>query len=147
MTIFTHILVTAAGVQALGLHGEQAALAFAFGVAIDVDHVIKAPFYLKFARGSKQKQMGYYWRSSLQEPVGFFWIIPLSLYLGTYVPALFYAMHLALDYSVRFEKMPFYPYSNWVSRGWLLNVSDKIKEIIVFTAAVCTNSLLYWAAR
>jgi hypothetical protein len=146
MTIFTHILVTTAGVQALGLHGEQAALAFAFGVAIDIDHVVKAPFYLKFA-GLKEKKMGYYWRSSLQEPVGFLWIIPLSLYLGTFVPVLFYAMHLAMDYSVSFEKMPFYPYSNWVTRGWLLTVSDKLKEIIVFTAAVCTNSLLYWVAR
>ena len=143
MTIFTHILATTAGVQALGLTGEQAVLAYAFGVAIDIDHVVKAPFYLKFA-GLKEKKMGYYWRSSLQEPVGFLWIIPLSIYLGTFVPVLFYAIHLAMDYSVSFEKMPFYPYSTWVTRGWLLNIPDKVKEIVVFVVAlaVLSTSLL-----
>ena len=146
MTIFTHILVTTVGVQALGLTGQEAVLAYAFGVAIDIDHVVKAPFYLKFA-GLKEKKMGYYWRSSLQEPVGFLWIIPLSIYLGTFVPVLFYAMHLALDYSVSFEKMPLYPYSTWVTRGWLLKVPDKVKEIAVFAAAICTSLLLYLVRR
>lgn len=143
MTIFTHILATTAGVQALGLTGKEAWLAYAFGVAIDIDHVVKAPFYLKFA-GLKERKMGYYWRSSLQEPVGFLWIIPLSIYLGTFVPVLFYAIHLAMDYSVSFEKMPLYPYSTWVTRGWLLNVPDKVKEIVVFVIAlaVLSTSLL-----
>ena len=144
MTIFTHILATTAGVEALGLTGPERWLAYAFGVAIDIDHVVKLPFYLKFAKG-KGKQMGYYWRSSLQEPAGFLWIIPLSIYLGTFVPVLFYAIHLAMDYSVSFEKMPLYPYSTWVTRGWLLNFSDKAKEIVVFAIALgvlCTSLLL-----
>jgi len=65
--LVTHVLATTAGVQALHLQGREAFLAFAFGVAIDVDHAIKAPFYLK-AIGWKNK-LGFYWRSSLQEPV------------------------------------------------------------------------------
>jgi hypothetical protein len=63
------------------------------------------------------------------------------------VPILFFTMHIAMDYSVRFEKMPLYPYSRWVTRGFLIDVSDKVKEAIVFAAALCTNALLYFSAR
>ena len=145
MTLPTHILVTFAGVQALHLTGRERVLAFLFGCCVDVDHIIKAPFYLK-AIGLQNKK-DYYWRSSLQEPVALLWIVPLCIALGTYVPALFFCIHVAMDYSVRFEKMPLYPYSPWVTRGWLTNVPDKTKELIVFLAAACTNALLFFSAR
>lgn len=143
--LLTHVLVTTAGVQALHLTGNERLLAYAFGCAVDVDHIVKAPFYLK-AVGLKDKR-GYYWRSSLQEPVALLWILPLCLALGTAVPILFFTMHIAMDYGVRFEKMPLYPYSRWVTRGFLINVPDKVKEAIVFAAALCTNALLYFSAR
>jgi len=142
MKLVTHVLATTAGVQALHLQGRDALLAFAFGVAIDVDHAIKAPFYLK-AIGWKNK-LGFYWRSSLQEPVALLWIVPLCFFLHTWIPIPFFLFHLAMDYSVRFEKMPFYPYSTYVTRGWLLGISDGLKEGILFGLLVCTNLLLYW---
>lgn len=141
MTIFTHVLATTLGAQALELRGGQLALAYAFGVGVDIDHAIKAPFYLR-AIGLRDKR-GYYWRSSLQEPVALLWILPLSAFLGTVVPIVFFAMHVAMDYSVRFEKMPFYPYSRWVTRGWLTGVPDKLKEGILFVALVVLNVLVY----
>ncbi len=137
MTIVTHVLVTALGVQALGLHGRDAALAWAFGVAPDIDHVVKLPFYLRAVGLHNRK--GYYWRSSLQEPVALLWIVPLSVMLGTVVPTVFFLVHVALDYSVRYEKMPLYPYSPWVTRGWLPRVPDKVKEAAALTAAVGLN--------
>lgn len=137
MTIITHILATTAVVQAMGLTGREAVLAYAFGVAVDVDHVVKAPYYLK-AIGLKDKR-GYYWRSSLQEPVAFLWVIPLAIALGTVVPVLFLAIHLAMDYSVRYEKMPLYPYSPWVTRGWLTGIPDRTKEIVVFAVCLLLN--------
>ena len=145
MTLFSHILVTTAGVQALHLTGRERLLAYLFGCAVDIDHIVKAPFYYK-AIGLKNKK-DYYWRSSLQEPVALLWIIPLSVALGTWVPILFFSMHVAMDYSVRFEKMPFYPYSPWVTRGWLTPIPDKVKEAVVFSVALCTNALLYFSAR
>jgi len=145
MTTVTHVLVTALGVQALGLHGSEAALAYAFGVGVDIDHAFKAPCYLR-AVGWK-RQLGYYWRSSLQEPVALLWVAPLSWMLGTVVPIVFLTAHIALDYSVSFEKMPLYPYSPWVTRGWLLRVPDKVKEIVVFTVFACSNLFLYLARR
>ena len=116
MTIVTHFLATTLGVQAMGLEGRDKILAYAFGMGVDVDHAVKAPFYLK-AVGLRDKR-GYYWRSSLQEPVALLWIVPLCVFLGSVVPIIFFAIHVAMDYSVRFEKMPFYPYSPWVTRGW-----------------------------
>jgi hypothetical protein len=145
VTTVTHVLVTALGVQALGLHGSDAALAYAFGVGVDIDHAFKAPFYLG-AVGWKRR-LGYYWRSSLQEPVALLWVAPLSWLLGTIVPVLFLAVHIVMDYSVSFEKMPFYPYSSWVTRGWLLRFSDKSKEIVAFTVFACLSLYLYWARR
>lgn len=120
-------------------------LAYVFGMAVDIDHAVKAPYYLK-AIGLKDKR-GYYWRSSLQEPVALLWIIPLCFFLGTMVPILFFAIHVAMDYSVRFEKMPFYPYSSYVTRGWLINVPDKLKEGVLFGLLLVLNVALYWSHR
>ena len=142
MTIVTHFLATTLGVQAMGLEGRERVLAYAFGMGVDVDHAVKAPFYLK-AVGLRDKR-GYYWRSSLQEPVALLWIIPLCVFLGSVVPIIFFVMHVAMDYSVRFEKMPFYPYSPWVTRGWLTRIPDKIKEATVFSVLLVLNVLVYW---
>jgi hypothetical protein len=141
MTIVTHFLATSLGVQALGLSGQDRVLAYTFGMGVDIDHAVKAPFYLK-AVGLRDKR-GYYWRSSLQEPVALLWIIPLSLFLGSLVPILFFLIHIAMDYSVRFEKMPFYPYSPYVTRGWLVNVPDKVKEGVLFVVLLALNVAFY----
>ena len=127
------------------LRGGQWALAYAFGVGVDVDHAIKAPFYLR-AIGLRDKR-GYYWRSSLQEPVALLWIAPLCVWLGSVVPIVFFAIHVAMDYSVRFEKMPFYPYSPLVTRGWLTQISDKVKEGVLFALLAAGNLALFWYRR
>ena len=145
MTIFTHFLATTIGVQALGLEGQDKVLAYAFGMGIDVDHAVKAPFYLR-AVGLKNKK-DYYWRSSLQEPVALLWIIPLCMFFHSMVPALFFVIHIAMDYSVRFEKMPFYPYSAYVTRGWLTGIPDKVKEAVLFTLLLAGNIALYFVHR
>ncbi|PYP51132.1 MAG: hypothetical protein DMD45_08785 [Gemmatimonadetes bacterium] len=142
MTVFTHFLATTLGVQAMGLEGRDKVLAYAFGMGADIDHVVKAPFYLR-AVGLRDKR-GYYWRSSLQEPVALLWIVPLCVFLGTPLPILFFAIHVAMDYSVRFEKMPFYPYSLWVTRGWLTGIPDKLKERICFAVLLVANVGVYW---
>jgi len=143
MTIFTHVLATTLGVKILGLHGQDAILAYGFGVGVDIDHAIKAPFYLK-AVGLRDKR-GYYWRSSLQEPVALLWILPVCLMLGTVVPALFFAIHLAMDYAVRYEKMPWYPYSTHVTRGWITALPDGTKERVLAAAPVCSNLFLFFS--
>lgn len=142
MTIVTHFLATTLGVQAMGLEGRDRVLAYAFGMGVDVDHAVKAPFYLK-AVGLRDKR-GYYWRSSLQEPVALLWIVPLCAFLGSVVPIVFFAIHVAMDYSVRFEKMPFYPYTPLVTRGWLKRIPDKVKEGVLFTALLVANGVIYW---
>jgi hypothetical protein len=145
MTIFTHIVATTAVVQAMHLRDpKQIALAYLFGVAVDVDHALKAPFYLR-AVGLQDKR-GYYWRSSLQEPVALLWIAPLCVWLGTIVPIVCFGVHLLLDYSVRYEKMPFYPYSPYVTRGWLLGLGDRTKEAIALGGLVAAN-LALWRLR
>ena len=102
MTILPHLLLTTVGVQALGLHGTDAALAYGFGYGIDlIDHPIKLPLYLR--KNGKKNEKHYHWRTPFQEPIALAWIIPLSFYLGTYVPALFFFSHFALDYMVSYD--------------------------------------------
>jgi hypothetical protein len=145
VTVVTHFLATTLGVQAMGLDGRDRVLAYAFGMGVDIDHAVKLPFYLR-AVGLRDKR-GYYWRSSLQEPVALLWIVPLSVFLGTLLPILFFSIHVAMDYSVRFEKLPFYPYSPWVTRGWLTSIPDKVKEGIVFVLLLAANLGFYWLHR
>ncbi len=145
MKIWTHFAATTLGVQVMGLTGPDLALAYTFGMAVDVDHLIKAPFYLK-AVGLKDKR-GYYWRSSLQEPVALLWILPLCYFHGTWITVILYLIHVAMDYSVRFEKMPFYPYSNWVTRGWFTNIPDWAKEAPLLVVLVLLNVAVFAVAR
>jgi len=142
MTIVTHALATTLGVRVLKLSGSDAVLAYVFGVGVDIDHAIKLPF---FWRAGLRKERGYYWRTSLQEPVALLWIVPLCFFLGTWVPVLFFLIHLAMDYSVGYEKMPWYPYSPLVTQGFLVGVSDKAKEAILIVVLLCMNLLLFLA--
>jgi hypothetical protein len=143
MTTVTHVLATALGVRVLKLSGSDAVLAYAFGIGVDIDHAFKAPFYLRSV--GMNRKLGYYWRTSLQEPVALLWIVPLCFFLGTWIPVLFFLIHVAMDYSVSFEKMPWYPYSLRVTRGFLAGVSDKLKEGVLLGALICTHLLLFLA--
>ena len=142
MTIVTHALATTLGVRVFKLTGSDVVLAYLFGVGVDIDHAIKAPFYW---RAGLKRERGYYWRTSLQEPVALLWIIPLCFFLGTWVPALFFVIHLAMDYAVGYEKMPWFPYSPAVTQGYLAQVSDKTKEAILIVVLLCMNLLLFLA--
>jgi len=145
VTIVTHVLATTLGVKLFHLHGRSVVLAYLFGVAVDIDHFIKLPYFLRSV-GLRNKR-GYYWRSSLQEPVALLWIIPLSIFLGTVVPVAFFIVHLAMDYAVRYEKMPWYPYSAVVTRGWLTRIPDAVKEGVLLVVLICSNVFLVWTRR
>jgi membrane-bound metal-dependent hydrolase YbcI (DUF457 family) len=134
MTIVPHLLLTTVGCQLLGLEGRDIVLAYSFGYGIDlIDHPIKLPLYLK--KNGKKNEKHYHWRTPFQEPVALLWIIPLSVYLGTYVPALFFFSHFLLDYFVSYEKRPLYPFSEYSTEGFLRRYSDTAKEI--WTCAIC----------
>jgi membrane-bound metal-dependent hydrolase YbcI (DUF457 family) len=143
MTILPHLLLTTVGVQALGLEGKDIVLAYTFGYGIDlVDHPIKLPLYLR--KNGRKNEKHYHWRTPFQEPVALLWIIPLSVYFGTYVPALFFFSHFALDYMVSYEKRPFYPFSTYSTEGVLRGYSDTSKEI--WTCAICALLILAMSA-
>ena len=141
MTFVPHILMTTLGVQALGLQGADIALAYGFGYGIDlIDHPIKLPLYLK--KNWTKNEKHYHWRTPLQEPVALLWIIPLSFYLRTYVPALFFISHFALDYLVSYDKRPFFPFSMYTTKGIMPGVSDALKEWTTTALLAAANVLL-----
>ncbi|MCH7759535.1 hypothetical protein IID20_04225 [Patescibacteria group bacterium] len=142
MTAVTHTMVTIVGITALQLQGGDMALAFLFGVAIDLDHVIKIPLFRKLTKWWKFKHLN--WRTPLQEPISLLWIIPLSIWLSTWVPIIFFLLHLALDYITGYSKKPFFPFSNYSTRGLFANWSDTWKEIGIFViSALITLWLIF----
>ena len=146
MTIITHILVTTVGVRFLHLTGSEAVLAYIFGVVIDLDHFIKLPLYFKkhnfkirdILQKPFPKEKHYNWRTSLQEPVALLWIIPLSIFLKTPAPVIFFAGHLILDYLMSYQKLPFYPFSDFRTKGFFIGIPDMIKEVfIIIASSIC----------
>ena len=141
MTIIPHLLVTTLGVQALGLEGKDIVLAYSFGYGIDLlDHPIKLPLYL--AKNGRINEKHYHWRTPLQEPIALLWIIPLSAYMQSYVPMLFFISHVMLDYMVSYEKRPWYPFSTSTTEGFMQGVSDTRKEIWVSVLCVLLIGVL-----
>lgn len=145
MTILPHLALTTLGIQIMGLEGKDIALAYAFGYGIDiVDHPIKLPLYLR--KNGRKNEKHYHWRTPLQEPVALFWIIPLSIWLGTGIPVLFFISHFALDYMVSYEKRPLAPFSTWSTEGILTGFSDTSKEVAVTLVCLTGSVILGYGA-
>jgi len=164
MTVFTHTLVTLFFVRLFNLSGREEVLAWLFGVAIDLDHLIRLPLYLKLHKFKIIKNFP--WRTPLQEPISLLWITPLSIYLQSWVPVVFFLFHLALDYSMNYTKRPFYPFSNFEIKGQpprvfetkksfhqpavnffykLLKLNLQPLEIVTFLIFLCLNLFLLLA--
>jgi hypothetical protein len=104
MLITTHIAVTILLCLILNLNRDEWFIAFMFGVVIDADHLFAAPRYVShngweaLFRRSWDDGSGLPWRSLLHYPVGAFVVVPLSIGWRFFLPALFWALHLELDY-------------------------------------------------
>ena len=168
MSILPHILITTAGAHALGLEGNDLILAYVFGVALDLDHLIKIPLYRKkfknkdygvtegkprFIKKVEMKEhkyevlgMGikryYTWRTPLQEPIALLWLIPLSFYLGSAIPVVFFLLHLLLDYLADYPKFPLFPFSARSIWGPLTGSRIGLKEMAVNLASLCIIFLI-----
>jgi hypothetical protein len=144
MNFTIHTLLIVLGVQALSLHGGDVALAFLFGVGADLDHLVKVPQYIN--KHGFKKVRRYNWRTPLQEPVSLLWIIPLSVYISSYVPIVFFIGHLLLDYCVSYIKKPLFPFLNYETRGFLSKTDntkkDTFVEVISASFLICLNLAL-----
>ena len=137
MTFVAHALVTTVGIKFLHLSGEDIFLAYLFGVFIDWDHLLRAPLFFKKHQVSLKDVIfkdwsadrHYHWRTILQEPISLLWIIPLSIFINSWVVVIFFLGHLALDYLCSYPKLPFYPFSKFINRGFLLKIPDSLKEV------------------
>jgi membrane-bound metal-dependent hydrolase YbcI (DUF457 family) len=102
------------------LSGIDIVLALLFGVAIDLDHLIKVPLYIK---QNGLKVVRYWnWRTSFQEPVSYLWIV--------------------LDYLMSYEKQPFYPFSDFK----IPNMKVKIDDYLGVLTAVVAGCMLFFLA-
>ena len=163
MSILPHLLITTAGIHALGIEGNDILLAYVFGTGLDLDHLIKIPLYgRKFKnkdysisegkprliqkvemKEHKYEVLGigikryYSWRTPLQGPVALLWIIPLSFFVGSAIPVVFFLLHLFLDYLADYPKSPFFPFSLRSITGPLTGIRIGLKETAVNLISLC----------
>ena len=134
MNLLAHLLITLLLSEIMNLSQTEILWALLFGVIIDFDHLLKIPLYLK---QNGLKMVRYWnWRTSLQEPVSYLWIIPLSFYLQSWVPIIFFSVHLMLDYLCCFEKKPFYPFSDFKIKERKAK-TDEIFGILTVVFSLC----------
>ena len=104
MLTTTHLAVTLLLCLILNLNRDEWFVALMFGVLIDADHLFGAPRYVShnggaaLLRRSWDDGSGLPWKSLLHYPVGAFVVAPLSIGWRYFLPVLFWAMHLELDY-------------------------------------------------
>jgi membrane-bound metal-dependent hydrolase YbcI (DUF457 family) len=134
MNVITHLLVSLFLIELTGITGLDILWAITFGVLVDLDHVIKIPLYLKENRFKIVRLWD--WRTPFQEPISYLWIVPLSLYFQTWVPVLFFTVHLCLDYMMSYKKKPFYPFSEFTLKERELKF-DNAADILTMVTVVC----------
>lgn len=104
MLTTTHLAVTVLICLMLNLNQDEWFIALLFGVMIDADHIFGTPRYVShngwgaLLRRSWDDGSGATWKSLLHYPVGSFVVLPLSTGWRYLLPALFWALHLELDY-------------------------------------------------
>lgn len=134
MTIISHLLLTGLIAKTMGLTGNDLIYAYSFGILPDLDHIIKIPSYIK-DNGFKIVRR-YPWRTFLQEPVMLLPVLIFCYFVGTWVPAIFFSLHLLLDYLVFYEKKPLAPFFQYKYSSLLRNVNDNLKEGVVIAASI-----------
>lgn len=127
MNPLTHIFSVIVLGKLLHLTSPEWILAFIFGVALDIDHLFKLPLFLKLKNFKEQRHL--HWRTPLQEPISYLWIIPLSIVIGSYVPVLFFTLHLLLDYSMSYAKSPLFPFHHFTMKGTNQYARDRVLDI------------------
>jgi hypothetical protein len=104
MLTTTHLAVTVLFCLILNLNRDEWFVALMFGVMIDADHIFAAPRYVShngwaaLLHRSWDDGSGNPWKSLLHYPVGAFVVVPLSIGWRYFLPVLFWALHLELDY-------------------------------------------------
>ncbi|MBI2547717.1 hypothetical protein HYW21_00030 [Candidatus Woesearchaeota archaeon] len=127
MNPLTHIFSVIVLGKLLHLTPPEWVLAFIFGVALDLDHLLKLPLFLKLKNFKDQRHL--HWRTPLQEPISYLWVIPLSIFVRSYIPVLFFTLHLLLDYSMSYAKLPFFPFHNHITKGTHQYARDRVVDV------------------
>lgn len=134
MTIISHVLITALGVKAMNLTGNDLFYAYAFGVLPDLDHIVKIPRYLK--ENKLKIVRHFHWRTFFQEPIMLLPVFVFGLLVQSWVPFVFFSIHVLMDYLMSFEKLPFAPLYNFKTNGLLCNIRDIYKEFTLIASVI-----------
>lgn len=141
MLPFSHLFITILLAKYMNLKSIDLAMAFFFGVLIDLDHlytVNKNSSILKNFRGfiktfftNPKKLM---LRTFLQEPISIAWVILFSILIKNPVPVIFFSIHVGMDYLCKFEKRPFWPLSKITFKKGLIKSGTKEEWILSLLA-------------
>ena len=140
MNFLIHLGYTLVLSRILYLDYPELILALIFGVFLDFDHIFR--YIPKLINEKKLLPTNTYMKTFIQEPVFYPVILVLSFILKTYIPLIFFTLHLVLDYPFVNNNRPLYPLNNFEIKGifnfktkvyWIFTISSIIFFIIIFS--------------
>ena len=129
MLLPSHLLATVAGCAILSrvrpLRRTEWLLALAFGVAIDLDHLLQIPAYVATHSWSdmtpaKIAAWGGAWQGFMHTPWALVTVVPACVAFRSLVPAAFWALHLVQDFVVARHLVVYGSATEWAIVGALL---------------------------
>lgn len=138
MNIIVHLIWTVLPSVAMHLDKRDFILALVFGVLIDLDHIIPLiPYAIK---NKKIFYSGIYIKTPVQEAIFAPVIALISLYFRTWVPIIFFSIHIVLDYLFASVNRPFSPFSKFELRA---PFNPKTKVYWIFSLASVIIFLIF----
>ncbi|MBD3362981.1 hypothetical protein GF362_04645 [Candidatus Dojkabacteria bacterium] len=133
MLLPTHFWISTLAASQLDLTGSDLILAYVFGTFIDVDHLF--PFLKEYTKEKAQFSDLFDTEKSfhtfVHEPLG---VIPTAIFswlLNSYIPILFWFVHIFTDHIIlKSKKRPFYPFSKKFYKYGIFPQGTKIEWII-----------------
>jgi hypothetical protein len=95
------------------------ALALGFGVVIDLDHLLQFPRYLMThgvaaLQPTTMAHWGHEWQGFMHTPWALVLVLPATVYWRTWIPAVFWGLHMFQDFIVATRLVVFGSAQEWV---------------------------------
>lgn len=130
MLIQSHFIATTLMANALSLNQKELVLAYIFGVMIDFDHLLwsenrKEMFYKGAWRGRSENNL----HTIVHEPIFGIVVFLISILFSSFIPLIFWFLHILLDTLVISHKQPLRPFKSKTYKYGILPAATRLEWI------------------
>lgn len=141
MIITSHFFATTLLAHALSLDKIELVYAYLFGVILDIDHLISSKNRHEFLRnggwkGKNQTNL----HTIVHEPIFGFFVLLFSILINSFVPLLFWSLHIFMDSLAISSKQPLRPFRGKTYRYGLIRSPSRLEWIL--SSVACAAMML-----